>query len=77
MAAKDYESYLVARDGSRRLIAWSSTVLPGERRHARLHHRDRHRHHRAQAPGESDSGNQRAKSSGASGRTCMMVWANI
>ena len=25
----DYEGYLVKRDGSRRLIAWSSTVLPG------------------------------------------------
>ena len=25
----DYESYLVKRDGTRRLIAWSSTVLPG------------------------------------------------
>jgi signal transduction histidine kinase len=26
---RDYEGYLVKRDGSRRLIAWSSTVLPG------------------------------------------------
>jgi PAS domain S-box-containing protein len=25
----DYEGYLVKRDGARRLIAWSSTVLPG------------------------------------------------
>jgi PAS domain S-box-containing protein len=25
----DYEGYLVRRDGARRLIAWSSTVLPG------------------------------------------------
>src|SRR6202044_1100597 len=25
----DYEAYLVKRDGARRLIAWSSTVLPG------------------------------------------------
>jgi PAS domain S-box-containing protein len=25
----DYEGYLVKRDGSRRLISWSSTVLPG------------------------------------------------
>ncbi|MGH9536373.1 MAG: PAS domain-containing sensor histidine kinase, partial [Terriglobales bacterium] len=25
----DYEGYLVKRDGTRRLIAWSSTVLPG------------------------------------------------
>jgi PAS domain S-box-containing protein len=27
---RDYETSWVARDGSRRLIAWSSTVLPGE-----------------------------------------------
>ena len=27
--ASDYEGYLVKRDGSRRWIAWSSTVLPG------------------------------------------------
>ena len=27
--ATDYEGYLVKRDGSRRWIAWSSTVLPG------------------------------------------------
>jgi PAS domain S-box-containing protein len=27
---RDYESPWVARDGSRRLIAWSSTILPGE-----------------------------------------------
>ena len=27
--ANDYEGYLVKRDGSRRWIAWSSTVLPG------------------------------------------------
>ncbi|MGH9504404.1 MAG: PAS domain-containing sensor histidine kinase [Terriglobales bacterium] len=27
--ARDYEAYLVKRDGSSRLIAWSSTVLPG------------------------------------------------
>jgi PAS domain S-box-containing protein len=26
----DYEGYLVKRDGARRLIAWSSTVLPGK-----------------------------------------------
>jgi PAS domain S-box-containing protein len=26
----DYEGYLVRRDGTRRLIAWSSTVLPGK-----------------------------------------------
>jgi PAS domain S-box-containing protein len=26
----DYEGYLVRRDGARRLIAWSSTVLPGK-----------------------------------------------
>lgn len=25
----DHEAYLVKRDGARRLIAWSSTVLPG------------------------------------------------
>jgi PAS domain S-box-containing protein len=29
-SAKDYETSWVARDGSRRLIAWSSTILPGE-----------------------------------------------
>jgi PAS domain S-box-containing protein len=29
--AKDYETSWVARDGSRRLIAWSSTILPGEK----------------------------------------------
>jgi PAS domain S-box-containing protein len=28
--AKDYESSWVARDGARRLIAWSSTLLPGD-----------------------------------------------
>jgi PAS domain S-box-containing protein len=28
----DYEGYLVRRDGARRLIAWSSTVLPGNNR---------------------------------------------
>jgi two-component system CheB/CheR fusion protein len=28
--AKDYETSWVARDGSKRLIAWSSTILPGE-----------------------------------------------
>ncbi|HEV2990738.1 MAG TPA: PAS domain S-box protein [Candidatus Angelobacter sp.] len=28
--AKDYETSWVARDGTRRLIAWSSTILPGE-----------------------------------------------
>jgi len=28
--SKDYETSWVARDGSRRLIAWSSTILPGE-----------------------------------------------
>jgi len=27
--SSDYEGYLVKRDGARRLIAWSSTVLPG------------------------------------------------
>src|SRR5579864_9196641 len=27
---KDYETSWIARDGSRRLIAWSSTILPGE-----------------------------------------------
>src|SRR6202030_4427998 len=27
--ASDYEGYLIKRDGARRLIAWSSTVLPG------------------------------------------------
>jgi PAS domain S-box-containing protein len=27
---KDYETSWVARDGSRRLIAWSSTILPGD-----------------------------------------------
>jgi PAS domain S-box-containing protein len=27
---RDYEGYLVKRDGARRLIAWSSTVLPGK-----------------------------------------------
>src|ERR1700688_3491419 len=26
----DYEGYLIKRDGTRRLIAWSSTVLPGK-----------------------------------------------
>jgi PAS domain S-box-containing protein len=26
---RDYEGYMVKRDGTRRLIAWSSTVLPG------------------------------------------------
>jgi PAS domain S-box-containing protein len=30
--AGDYEGYLVKRDGTRRLIAWSSTVLPGRER---------------------------------------------
>jgi PAS domain S-box-containing protein len=29
-SAKDYETSWVSRDGSRRLIAWSSTILPGE-----------------------------------------------
>jgi len=29
-STKDYETSLVGRDGSRRLIAWSSTILPGE-----------------------------------------------
>ncbi len=29
-ASKDYETSWVARDGSRRLIAWSSTILPGD-----------------------------------------------
>jgi PAS domain S-box-containing protein len=29
-SAKEYETPWVARDGSRRLIAWSSTILPGE-----------------------------------------------
>jgi PAS domain S-box-containing protein len=29
-SAKDYETSWVARDGSRRLIAWSGTILPGE-----------------------------------------------
>ena len=29
-SAKDYETSWVARDGSQRLIAWSSTILPGE-----------------------------------------------
>jgi PAS domain S-box-containing protein len=29
-STKDYETSMVARDGSRRLIAWSSTILPGE-----------------------------------------------
>ena len=29
-SAKDYETSWVTRDGSRRLIAWSSTILPGE-----------------------------------------------
>ena len=28
--SKDYETSWVARDGSRRLISWSSTILPGE-----------------------------------------------
>jgi PAS domain S-box-containing protein len=28
--SKDYETSWVARDGSRRLITWSSTILPGE-----------------------------------------------
>jgi PAS domain S-box-containing protein len=27
---REYEGYLVKRDGARRLIAWSSTVLPGK-----------------------------------------------
>jgi PAS domain S-box-containing protein len=27
----DYEGYLITRDGTRRLIAWSSTVLPGNK----------------------------------------------
>ncbi len=30
----DYEAYLVKRDGRRRLISWSSTVLPGNERGA-------------------------------------------
>jgi PAS domain S-box-containing protein len=30
VSTKDYETSWVARDGSRRLIAWSSTILPGE-----------------------------------------------
>jgi len=29
-SAKEYETPWVSRDGSRRLIAWSSTILPGE-----------------------------------------------
>src|ERR1700691_2530239 len=29
-SARDYETSWVARDGSQRLIAWSSTILPGE-----------------------------------------------
>ena len=29
-SAKDYETSWVARDGSQRLIAWSSTILPAE-----------------------------------------------
>ncbi len=29
-SAKDYETSWVSRDGSRRLIAWSNTILPGE-----------------------------------------------
>src|ERR1700685_4131421 len=29
-SARDYEASWVARDGSQRLIAWSSTILPGE-----------------------------------------------
>ena len=29
-SSKDYETSWVARDGSRRLIAWSGTILPGE-----------------------------------------------
>src|ERR1700730_427368 len=29
-STKDYETSWVARDGSQRLIAWSSTILPGE-----------------------------------------------
>jgi len=29
-STRDYETSWVARDGSRRLIAWSSTILPGE-----------------------------------------------
>jgi PAS domain S-box-containing protein len=30
-SAREYETSWVARDGSRRLIAWSSTILPGEK----------------------------------------------
>ena len=59
--AKDYETSL----GDAR---WRSTVdcvvqysLTGRRWHAGLHHRDGHRHYRAQTAGECDLGNQRRR----------------
>ena len=55
-----YEGDWIARDGSRRRIAWSSTVLPGRGRGAEPHHHHRHRHHRAEADGEGAARDQRA-----------------
>ena len=57
----EYESHWVTRDGSRRLISWSGTALPGDRGTAGLHHRHRNRHHRAQAPGAGGPRHQRPR----------------
>ena len=37
---------------TQRLIAWTSTLLPGSGGDIQLHHRHRHRYHRAKATGE-------------------------
>ena len=57
----DYETYWLTRDGSPRLITWSSTILAGKNGRDFACDRHRNRYHRTQAARKSDSGSQRTR----------------